>query len=89
MVNKELEIGIVYNPLLEQLFTARRGRGAFLNGKPIRSSNVDGEFCINSFKCITKMYELSILRKFYKFISFFLRTLKIRDFFVKICVSFN
>ncbi|XP_043263919.1 inositol monophosphatase 2-like [Colletes gigas] len=40
-VKKELEIGIVYNPVLEQLFTARRGRGAFLNGKPIKSSKVD------------------------------------------------
>ncbi|XP_076633625.1 uncharacterized protein LOC143347888 [Colletes latitarsis] len=40
-VKKELEIGIVYNPVLEQLFTARRGRGAFLNGKPINSSKVE------------------------------------------------
>lgn len=44
VVNKTLEIGIVYNPVLKQLFTARRGKGAFLNGKPIRSSKVDGEF---------------------------------------------
>ncbi|XP_032685684.1 inositol monophosphatase 2-like isoform X1 [Odontomachus brunneus] len=40
-VNKEVEIGIVYNPILEQLFTARRGHGAFLNEKPITSSNVE------------------------------------------------
>lgn len=40
-VNKQLEIGIVYNPILEQLFTARRGRGAFLNGKPIKSSKIE------------------------------------------------
>ncbi|XP_076676521.1 uncharacterized protein LOC143373279 [Andrena cerasifolii] len=40
-VKKELEIGIVYNPVLEQLFTARRGSGAFLNGKPIKSSKVE------------------------------------------------
>ncbi|XP_057327438.1 inositol monophosphatase 1-like [Microplitis mediator] len=39
-VNRELEIGIVYNPVLEQLFTARRGRGAYLNGKPIKTSDV-------------------------------------------------
>lgn len=43
LVNKELEIGIVYNPVLEQLFTARRGRGAFLNEKPIKSSNIEGK----------------------------------------------
>lgn len=42
-VNKQLEIGIIYNPVLEQLFTARKGHGAFLNQKPIKSSNVEGE----------------------------------------------
>ncbi|OAD55063.1 Inositol monophosphatase 3 [Eufriesea mexicana] len=40
-VEKELEIGIVYNPVLEQLFTARKGRGAYLNGKPIKSSSIE------------------------------------------------
>ncbi|XP_053990426.1 uncharacterized protein LOC128890343 [Hylaeus anthracinus] len=39
-INKEMVIGIVYNPILEQLFTARKGRGAFLNDKPIRVSQV-------------------------------------------------
>ncbi|KAK9297300.1 hypothetical protein QLX08_009012 [Tetragonisca angustula] len=39
-IKKEMVIGIVYNPVLEQLFTARRGRGAFLNNKPIKVSNV-------------------------------------------------
>lgn len=38
LINKTTEIGIVYNPMLEQKFTARRGAGAFLNGKPIRVS---------------------------------------------------
>lgn len=32
------EIGIVLNPILGQLFTARRGRGAFFNGQPIHVS---------------------------------------------------
>jgi myo-inositol-1(or 4)-monophosphatase len=39
-VKKEVILGIVYNPILEQLFTARKGRGAFLNGKPIQVSKV-------------------------------------------------
>lgn len=34
-VNKKTEIGIVYNPILEQLYTARLGQGAFCNGKKI------------------------------------------------------
>ncbi|XP_015435702.1 PREDICTED: inositol monophosphatase 2-like [Dufourea novaeangliae] len=41
-IQKEMVIGIVYNPVLEQLFTARKGRGAFLNGKPIKVSEVQG-----------------------------------------------
>ncbi|XP_012279373.1 inositol monophosphatase 1 isoform X2 [Orussus abietinus] len=44
MINKITEIGIVYNPILEQLFTARRGQGAFLNGAPIRVSDTK-ELC--------------------------------------------
>ncbi|XP_043275789.1 inositol monophosphatase 2-like [Venturia canescens] len=39
-INKEMRIGIVYNPILEQLFTARKGRGAFLNGRPIQTSKI-------------------------------------------------
>lgn len=46
-VNKEMVLGIVYNPILEQLFTARKGRGAFLNGKPIHVSKVQGNEVIS------------------------------------------
>lgn len=37
-IKSEPQIGIVYNPILEQMFTARKGKGAFLNGKPIKVS---------------------------------------------------
>ncbi|BFF99168.1 inositol monophosphatase 1 [Drosophila madeirensis] len=37
-VNKVTEIGMVYNPILEQRFTARRGHGAFYNGRRIQVS---------------------------------------------------
>ncbi|XP_078040032.1 inositol monophosphatase 1-like [Augochlora pura] len=53
-VNKELQIGIVYNPVLKQLFTARKGRGAFLNGKSIKSSKV--EQLENSLLCLEASY---------------------------------
>ncbi len=33
-----MEWGIVYNPNMEEIFTARRGDGAFLNGVPLRVS---------------------------------------------------
>ena len=32
---KEVEFGIVYNPVLDQLWTARKGMGAFYNGKKV------------------------------------------------------
>ncbi len=37
-VEGELEWGIVYNPNLEEVFTARRGGGAFCNGVPLHVS---------------------------------------------------
>ncbi len=35
---KAIQIGIIYNPILNQMYTAKVGQGAFLNGKPIRVS---------------------------------------------------
>lgn len=37
-VEGTLEIGVIYLPYLKELFTAVRGKGAFLNGKGIRVS---------------------------------------------------
>ena len=36
MERGRLEVGVVYDPTREELFTARRGHGAFLNGRRIR-----------------------------------------------------
>jgi len=47
VIDKITEIGIVYNPILEQLFTARKGHGAFLNGAPICVSNEKGKSVSN------------------------------------------
>ncbi|KAG5677029.1 hypothetical protein PVAND_006816 [Polypedilum vanderplanki] len=38
LVNKITEIGIIFNPVLGQKFTARRGQGAFYNGQQIKVS---------------------------------------------------
>jgi len=38
LVNKVAEIAIIFNPILKQLFTARRGQGAFYNGTQIHVS---------------------------------------------------
>lgn len=40
-VNGEAQIAAVYDPTRKELFTAERGGGAFLNGKPMRVSSQD------------------------------------------------
>jgi len=37
----ELEVGVVHAPVLSETFSAERGKGAFLGGRPIRVSSVD------------------------------------------------
>jgi myo-inositol-1(or 4)-monophosphatase len=37
----DIIIGVVYDPMRDELFSAVRGQGAFLNGKPIAVSNND------------------------------------------------
>lgn len=39
-INKECVAGIIYNPILQQLFTAKKGKGAFLNDRQIHVSDV-------------------------------------------------
>lgn len=36
----EIEAGVIYAPLMRELFTARRGKGATCNGKPISTSAI-------------------------------------------------
>jgi myo-inositol-1(or 4)-monophosphatase len=38
--NGTLEAAVIYDPLRQELFTAERARGAWLNGKPIRVSRI-------------------------------------------------
>src|SRR5690606_9621465 len=40
-VDGRLEVGAVYDPTRDELFTAERGRGAFLNGRRLRVSSAD------------------------------------------------
>lgn len=37
----ELKLGAVYDPMRDEMFSAERGRGAHLNGKPLQVSAVD------------------------------------------------
>jgi myo-inositol-1(or 4)-monophosphatase len=52
--NKELIVGVMYLPLLNQMFTAVKDGGAFLNGNPIKLRNtknmMDAILCSNLTK---------------------------------------
>jgi myo-inositol-1(or 4)-monophosphatase len=45
----QVVVGVVYNPILDELFVASKGEGATLNGRPIQASQVealgDSLFC--------------------------------------------
>ncbi|XP_001650092.2 inositol monophosphatase 2 [Aedes aegypti] len=41
VVGKELKIGIIYNPCMDEMYTAIAGQGTFLNGERVRVSGVD------------------------------------------------
>ncbi|KAG2688553.1 hypothetical protein I3843_09G102200 [Carya illinoinensis] len=38
-IGKVPTVGVVYNPIMDELFTGIRGKGAFLNGNPIKASS--------------------------------------------------
>lgn len=37
-------MGIIYNPSNDEMYTAMKGQGAFLNGKKLKTSNVTGKY---------------------------------------------
>ncbi|KAK0092971.1 hypothetical protein PV326_000213 [Microctonus aethiopoides] len=39
-INKQVEIAIISNPMNDEFYTAKRGCGAFLNGKRIKASSI-------------------------------------------------
>ena len=36
VINKRIVIGIVFAPVIDKMYTAIKGKGAFLNGKPMK-----------------------------------------------------
>jgi len=40
-VNGQIEVGVVFDPVADELFVAERGHGARLNGRPLRVSSTD------------------------------------------------
>jgi len=49
----QAEIGIIYSPILGDLYSARVGQGAFCNGTKLKVTDVDGipviDYCTNFF----------------------------------------
>jgi myo-inositol-1(or 4)-monophosphatase len=39
-LNRDIILGLIYDPLRDDIFTSEKGCGAFLNGKPVKVSNV-------------------------------------------------
>jgi myo-inositol-1(or 4)-monophosphatase len=37
-IGNQVQLGVVYNPILDECFSAERGKGAWLNGKTIRAA---------------------------------------------------
>jgi myo-inositol-1(or 4)-monophosphatase len=42
-VNGRMSVGVTYGPMLDEMFTAARGEGAFLNGEPIHVSDINAK----------------------------------------------
>ena len=41
-----MKVGVVYAPILDQMFTVVKGQGAYCNGERMSTSKQTGTFCI-------------------------------------------
>lgn len=70
MKGKKIEIGVIYDPLLDELFVVERGFGAYLNNKPIKvSQNKDIKMAVlaTGFPYTKEAIEIQVSR-FYDFL---------------------
>ncbi len=71
-VDGEVQLGVVYNPLLDELFYGQKGEGAFLNGNRItvsRRDELDGSFLCTGFPYDVREQSEFYLRYFRAFIT--------------------
>uniref|UniRef100_A0A0N5AN81 Inositol-1-monophosphatase n=1 Tax=Syphacia muris TaxID=451379 RepID=A0A0N5AN81_9BILA len=61
-IKKQMQAGIVYNPITRQLYSAQVGRGAYLNGFPIHVSSTKGNFT-NAFFATLKWISYKSLNR--------------------------
>lgn len=70
-VNGELECGVIYHPLLDELFVAEKGRGAWLNGKQIHVSSTETlaeSFLVTGFPYTVSENPSDCIDHFYRFL---------------------
>ena len=66
----EMKLGVVYDPLRDECFTAERGQGAFLNGAPIRvssTSSLNESLLVTGFSYNIREIEANNLDNFARF----------------------
>lgn len=63
----QLVLGVVFAPVLNELFLAEQGNGAWLNGKRIKVSNYQGEQVINTFCHGSKVSDIKKVLKYYNY----------------------
>jgi len=71
-VEGEVRLGVVYNPILDELFYAERGKGAYLNGNRIfvsRTDRLDRSFVCTGFPYDVQQHVDFYLRYFRQFIA--------------------
>jgi myo-inositol-1(or 4)-monophosphatase len=71
-VNGVMELGVVYDPMLDELFQAEKGKGAYLNGKRIsvsRENLLDRSFLSTGFPYDARERADFYLRYFHGFIT--------------------
>ena len=65
------ELGVTFDPLRDEVFTAQRGRGAFLNGRPIQvstTSQLSKSLLVTGFPYDRQTSEHNNLRQFGAFL---------------------
>ena len=60
-IDGRLEVGVVYDPMADELFSAERGQGARLNGSPMRVT--DGDQLIDALLCTGFPYSVHTERQ--------------------------
>jgi myo-inositol-1(or 4)-monophosphatase len=61
----EIIMGVIYAPILKELFSASKGKGAFMNGKKIKVSDLNSGKIINTFCHGSKIRDIKRAIKYY------------------------